>query len=63
MTTKRSTSRTKRTQKKLKLRKETLRDLDTKRKGKAIKGGRAAVSRTCGDLCTITCFCPTPGCF
>ena len=53
MTTKRRTSRAQRAPKKLKLKKETIKDLSPG--GKRIKGGMRAVSRSCDLFCTITC--------
>ncbi len=53
--TKRKTTTGKRGVKKLKLKKETLRDLDTRGKGREVKGGLRAATYTCYDLCTITC--------
>ncbi len=40
----------------LKLKKETIRDLDSKSQGKNVKAGRGAgTGDTCGDFCSVGC--------
>ena len=57
MVAKRSTG--KRKTAKLKVKKETLRDLDAKSKGKNVKAGARVATNSCEILCTMGCTPPT----